>query len=134
MPSGRSFTARIQAENSQGGRGGQRVRRHRCPTASRGIVLLSLGHVAARTAGRRSTSPRPETRGPKPKHDPNAQELHKLRRRESALTESLRRAEVVIDVQKVGAVGVATCRRNPGNLVEAVLALAPTVGLQAAAC
>ena len=46
----------------------------------------------------------PKTRGPKPKHDPNAEELHKLRRENQRLTESLRRAEIVIDVQKkVGA-------------------------------
>ena len=46
----------------------------------------------------------PKTRGPKPKYDPNAEELHKLRRENQRLTESLRRAEIVIDVQKkVGA-------------------------------
>ena len=46
----------------------------------------------------------PKTRGPKPKHDPNAEELHKLRRENQRLSESLRKAEIVIDIQKkVGA-------------------------------
>lgn len=46
----------------------------------------------------------PKTRGPKPKRDPQAEELEKLRRENQRLTESLRRAEIVIDVQKkVGA-------------------------------
>jgi len=46
----------------------------------------------------------PKTRGPKSKRDPQAEELQKLRRENQRLTESLRRAEMVIDVQKkVGA-------------------------------
>lgn len=46
----------------------------------------------------------PKTRGPKSKRDPQAEELEKLRRENQRLTESLRRAEIVIDVQKkVGA-------------------------------
>ena len=46
----------------------------------------------------------PKTRGPKSKRDPEAEELQKLRQENQRLTESLRRAEIVIDVQKkVGA-------------------------------
>lgn len=46
----------------------------------------------------------PKTRGPKSKRDPHAEELQKLRRENERLTESLRKAEIVIDVQKkVGA-------------------------------
>lgn len=46
----------------------------------------------------------PKTRGPKSKRNPEAEELEKLRRENQRLTESLRRAEIVIDVQKkVGA-------------------------------
>jgi len=46
----------------------------------------------------------PKTRGPKSKRDPQAEELQKLRAENQRLTESLRRAEIVIDVQKkVGA-------------------------------
>ena len=46
----------------------------------------------------------PKTRGPKSKRDPQAEELQTLRRENQRLTESLRRAEIVIDVQKkVGA-------------------------------
>jgi len=42
----------------------------------------------------------PKTRGPKPKRDPNEEEMHKLRRENQRLTEALRKAEIVIDVQK----------------------------------
>lgn len=46
----------------------------------------------------------PKTRGPKSKRDPQAEEMQKLRLENQHLTESLRRAEIVIDVQKkVGA-------------------------------
>ena len=46
----------------------------------------------------------PKTRGPKPKRDPQTEELQKLRRENERLTEALRKAEIVIDVQKkVGA-------------------------------
>ena len=46
----------------------------------------------------------PHTRGPKPKHSPQDAELHKLRRENARLTEQLRKAAIVIDVQKkVGA-------------------------------
>ncbi len=46
----------------------------------------------------------PKTRGPKSKRDPQAGELQTLRQENQRLTESLRRAEIVIDVQKkVGA-------------------------------
>ena len=45
-----------------------------------------------------------KTRGPKSKRDPQAEEVQKLRQENQRLTESLRRAEIVIDVQKkVGA-------------------------------
>lgn len=46
----------------------------------------------------------PKTRGPKSKRDPQTEELQKLRVENQRLTEALRRAEIVIDVQKkVGA-------------------------------
>jgi transposase len=46
----------------------------------------------------------PKTRGPKSSRDPQAEELQQLRQENRCLTESLRRAEIVIDVQKkVGA-------------------------------
>ena len=46
----------------------------------------------------------PHQRGPKSKRNPEAEELQKLRRDNQRLTEQLRRAEIVIDVQKkVGA-------------------------------
>jgi len=46
----------------------------------------------------------PHRRGPKSKRDPQEEELQKLRRENRRLTEELRRAEIVIDIQKkVGA-------------------------------
>ena len=46
----------------------------------------------------------PHKRGPKSKRNPQTEELQKLRRDNQRLTEQLRRAEIVIDVQKkVGA-------------------------------
>jgi transposase len=46
----------------------------------------------------------PHRRGPKSKRDPQEEEMQKLRRENQRLTEELRRAEIVIDIQKkVGA-------------------------------
>ena len=42
----------------------------------------------------------PQKRGPKSKRDPVAEENQKLRRENQRLTEELRKAEIVIDVQK----------------------------------
>jgi transposase-like protein len=46
----------------------------------------------------------PQKRGPKSKRNPQEEEIQKLRRENQRLTEELRKAEIVIDVQKkVGA-------------------------------
>jgi transposase-like protein len=46
----------------------------------------------------------PQKRGPKSKRNPQEDEMQKLRRENQRLTEQLRKAEIVIDVQKkVGA-------------------------------
>ena len=46
----------------------------------------------------------PHKRGPKSKRSPQEEEIQKLRRENQRLTEELRKAEIVIDVQKkVGA-------------------------------
>jgi transposase len=42
----------------------------------------------------------PKTRGPKSKHDPQHEELRQLRRENEQLTEALRKAELIIEVQK----------------------------------
>jgi transposase len=42
----------------------------------------------------------PQKRGPKSKHDPIADENQQLRRQNQHLAEELRKAEIVIDVQK----------------------------------
>jgi hypothetical protein len=42
----------------------------------------------------------PKTRGPKRKHDPQEAELDQLRRQNQRLTEALRKAELIIEVQK----------------------------------
>ena len=42
----------------------------------------------------------PRRRGPKPKHDPLSEEVRKLQRQNSQLTQQLARAELIIEVQK----------------------------------
>jgi hypothetical protein len=42
----------------------------------------------------------PQKRGPKSKRDPVAEENQQLRRETQRLTEELRKAEIVIDIQK----------------------------------
>jgi transposase-like protein len=42
----------------------------------------------------------PQKRGPKSKHDPLEEENQKLRRQNARLTEDLRKAQIIIDVQK----------------------------------
>jgi transposase len=42
----------------------------------------------------------PQKRGPKSKRDPIAEENQRLRRETLRLTEGLRKAEIVIDIQK----------------------------------
>jgi transposase len=42
----------------------------------------------------------PQKRGPKSKRDPVAEEIQQLRRETERLTEELRKAEIVIDIQK----------------------------------
>jgi transposase len=42
----------------------------------------------------------PQRRGPKSKRNPQEQEMQKLRRENQRLTEELRKAEIIIDVQK----------------------------------
>ena len=77
----------------------------------------------------------PQKRGPKSKRDPIQEEIQKLQKDNVRLTEQLRKAEIVIDVQKSGrAVGVADPDSRPGRetLMDAVHQLAPTVGVESA--
>jgi putative transposase len=77
----------------------------------------------------------PHKRGPKSKRNPQEEEMQKLRRENQRLTEQLRKAEFVIDVQeKWRAVGLAAAEGGPGGetLMDAVTHLAPTVGVVAA--
>ena len=59
----------------------------------------------------------PHRRGPKPKRNPQEEEIQKLRRENQRLTEELRKAEIVIDVQKkVGALlGWPLAKADPGE-------------------
>ena len=60
----------------------------------------------------------PKTRGPKPKHDPQQAELDKLRRDNQRLTAALRKAELIIEVQKkVGALLGWPLPENPEEQV-----------------
>jgi transposase-like protein len=48
----------------------------------------------------RATGLEPRCRGPKPQLDPSAKQVQQLRRDNERLTERLRKAEIIIDVQK----------------------------------
>jgi transposase len=56
----------------------------------------------------------PQKRGPKSKLDPVAEEIQQLRRETQRLTEELRKAEIVIDIQKK----VATLLGRPISAVD----------------
>ena len=56
----------------------------------------------------------PQKRGPKSKRDPLAEENQQLRRETQRLTEELRKAEIVIDIQKK----VATLLGRPLMTIE----------------
>lgn len=60
----------------------------------------------------------PHKRGPKSKRNPQEEEIQKLRRENQRLTEELRKAEIVIDVQKkVGALlGWPLPKANPEEM------------------
>ena len=99
--------------------------RRSCPlTRFRGVLLRPLGHSTAGqttlaallrreglfsshlTTWRRERKAgvlqalTPHKRGPKSKHHPLAEENQKLQRDNQRLTEQLRKAEIIIDVQK----------------------------------
>jgi transposase len=64
---------------------------------------LAWGHVQRWQKERQrggSAALEPKKRGPKPKRDPVAEELTRLRRQNERLQNELRKAEIIIDVQK----------------------------------
>lgn len=72
---------------------------------------------AERSAGiDQGLAPRP--RGPKPKADPSAKQIQQLLRRNERLTEQLRKAEIIIDVQKKVAtlLGLTLAEPDPKDL------------------
>ena len=77
----------------------------------------------------------PQRRGPKSKRHPMDEENQKLRRQNARLTEDLRKAHIIIDVQKSGcAVGSSDSGTGPAGrvLMTAVTELATDVGTRAA--
>ena len=60
----------------------------------------------------------PRTRGPKPHADPSAKEFQQIRLQNERLTEQLRKAEIIIDIQKKMAslLGLTLAAPNPGEL------------------
>ena len=60
----------------------------------------------------------PRTRGPKSRIDPSAKEVQSLRRQNERLTEQLRKAEIIIDVQKKVAIllGLTLAQPDPKDL------------------
>jgi hypothetical protein len=79
---------------------------------------------------------KPRKRGPRSERNPLAEENQKLRRQNARLTEDLRKAQLIIDVQKksCSADGEPSSRRGPGReiLMSAVSELAIDVGTSAA--
>jgi len=79
---------------------------------------------------------KPRKRGPRSAHNPRAEENEKLRRQVGQLTEKLRKAEIIIDVQKKVAalLGHAIPDAPPGReiLMSAVTQLTLDVGTSAA--
>jgi transposase-like protein len=61
----------------------------------------------------------PRTRGPRPHPDTSAKQLQQLRRENERLTERLRKAEIIIDVQKKVAslLGMTLAAPEPGDLL-----------------
>lgn len=60
----------------------------------------------------------PRTRGPKARIDPSAKEVQSLRRQNERLTDQLRKAEIIIDVQKKVAMllGLTLAQPDPKDL------------------
>ena len=56
----------------------------------------------------------PRTRGPKPQIDPSAKEVQLLRRENERLTEHLRKAEIIIEIQKKVATLLGRTTPTPG--------------------
>ena len=56
----------------------------------------------------------PRTRGPKPQVDPSAKEVQQLRRENERLTEHLRKAEIIIEIQKKVATLLGRTTPTPG--------------------
>ena len=54
----------------------------------------------------------PQKRGPKSKRNPMEEEVQKLRRQNARLTEDLRKAHIIIDVQKKGEFGLYSGRQK----------------------
>lgn len=81
-------------------RTGQRQWRDRRTAPPRRLVFFALGNLAPGAGRRRSPGLSPQKRGPKSKRDPVAEENQLLRRETQRLTEELRKAEIVIDIQK----------------------------------
>ena len=71
-----------------------------CSASSERSVLVAVGHLAARTGQRHPRGVDPQRRGPKSKRNPLEEEIQKLHRQVGQLTEKLRKAEIIIDVQK----------------------------------
>ena len=70
------------------------------------VLAVPHAEIQRRIAEHRKEAARnPHKRGPKSKRNPQDEEMQKLRRENQRLTEELRKAAIVIDVQKkVGAV------------------------------
>lgn len=93
----------VLVENSSRSRRGNRARSHRRAAAERGLVHFPHQQLA---------------RGPKPTADPSAEQIQQLLRRNKRLTEQLRKAEIIIDVQNKVArlLGLTLAEPDPKDL------------------
>ena len=99
-PKRRTFTAEYKQRILRRPMRRRHTRRHRRLAAPRRAVLFAPGHLAARAGHGILEGLTPQKRGPKSKRNPLEEENQKLRRQNQRLTEELRKAEIVIDVQK----------------------------------
>lgn len=93
----------VLVEHSSRSRRGNRARSHRRAAAERGLVHFTHQQLAC---------------GPKPTADPSAEQIQQLLRRNKRLTEQLRKAEIIIDVQNKVArlLGLTLAEPDPKDL------------------
>ena len=100
-PKRRTFTAEYKLRILLKPKPLRPTRRRRAALLRReGLVLLPSGHLAARAGRRHARGSDSAKARSKSKRNPLEEENQKLQRHNARLTEQLRKAEIIIDVQK----------------------------------